>query len=111
LGEISAAKGDPFEAAPAVRVLLALSGNPSRVGFPLRWRRAPDETREDRLRLIQRRAPDLSEPRLLEALRSASALGEDVKGNHRMSTRIDGMLLVVVVDEASHVVVTIWREE
>jgi len=65
----------------------------------------------NRLRFIQRRAPDLSEPRLLEALRSASVLGEDVKGNRRMSIRIDGMLLVVVVDEASRVVVTIWREE
>jgi len=38
-------------------------------------------------------------------------LGEDVKGNRRMSIRIDEMLVVVVVDEASHVVVTIWREE
>lgn len=65
----------------------------------------------NRLRLIQRRAPDLTEPRLLEALGSASVLGEDVKGNRRMSLRIDEMVLVVVVDEARQVVVTIWREE
>ncbi len=60
--------------------------------------------------LIGRRAPDLTEQRLLEALGSASELGEDVKGNRRMSIRLDEML-VVVVDEANQVVVTIWREE
>jgi hypothetical protein len=38
-------------------------------------------------------------------------LGEENKGNRRMSIRIDQMLIVVVVDEASQVVVTIWREE
>jgi hypothetical protein len=65
----------------------------------------------NRLRLIGRLAPDLTEQRLLEALGSASELSEDVKGNRRMSIRLDGMLLVVVVDEANQVVVTIWREE
>lgn len=39
---------------------------------------------KNRLRLLRRRAPELTEPRLLE---------------------------VVVVDEANQVVVTIWREE
>jgi hypothetical protein len=38
-------------------------------------------------------------------------LGEEIKGNRRMSIRIDQMLIVVVVDEASQVVITIWREE
>jgi hypothetical protein len=47
----------------------------------------------------------------LEALGSARLLGEDIKGNHRMSIQIDEALLVVVVDEANQVVVTIWREE
>jgi hypothetical protein len=63
------------------------------------------------LRLLRRRAPDLTEPRVLEALGSARVLGVDIKGNRRMSVRIAEILLVVVVDEANQVVVTIWREE
>lgn len=65
----------------------------------------------NRLRLIQRRAPDLTEQRVLDGLGTASLLGEDVKGNRRMSVRIDELYLVLVVDEAKQVVVTIWREE
>jgi hypothetical protein len=41
----------------------------------------------------------------------ARSLGEDVKGNHRMSVRVAGKHLVVVVDETHQVVITIWREE
>jgi hypothetical protein len=63
------------------------------------------------LRFLRRRAPDLTEPRVLEALGSARLLGEDLKGNRRMSVRIADVLLVVVVDEPNQVVVTIWREE
>jgi len=63
------------------------------------------------LRLLRRRAPELTESGVLEALGSARSLGEDVKGNHRLSVRVAGKLLVVVVDETNHVVVTIWREE
>lgn len=66
---------------------------------------------KNRLRLLRRRAPDLTEPRVLEALGSARVLGEDIKGNRRMSIRIAEILLVVVVDEADQIVVTIWREE
>jgi hypothetical protein len=53
----------------------------------------------------------LTEPRVLEALGSARVLGEDIKGNRRMSIRIAEILLVVVVDETDQIVVTIWREE
>ena len=66
---------------------------------------------KNRLRFFRRRAPELTESRVLEALGSAGSLGEDIKGNRRMSIRIADMLLVVVVDEANQVVVTIWREE
>lgn len=66
---------------------------------------------KNRLRLLRRRAPDLTEPRVLEALGSARLLGEDIKGNRRMSIRIAEILLVVVVDETDQIVVTIWREE
>ena len=65
----------------------------------------------NRLRLLRRRAPDLTEPRVLEALDSASMLGEDMKGNRRMAIEVAEMHLVVVVDEANQFVVTIWREE
>jgi hypothetical protein len=66
---------------------------------------------KNRLRLLRRRAPELTEPRVLEALGSARSLGRDVKGNRRVSIRIGEILLMVVVDEAKQVVVTIWREE
>jgi len=48
---------------------------------------------------------------VLEALDSASMLGEDMKGNRRMAIEVAEMHLVVVVDEANQFVVTIWREE
>lgn len=66
---------------------------------------------KNRLRLLRRRAPELTESGVLEALGSARSLGEDVKGNHRMSVRVAGKLLVAVVDETNQIVVTIWREE
>ncbi|MGH2699894.1 MAG: hypothetical protein ACRDJL_11955 [Actinomycetota bacterium] len=66
---------------------------------------------KNRLRFIQRRAPSLTESRLLEALGSASVMGEDPKGNRRVSIRLDDVLLLVVVDEAKEIVITIWREE
>jgi hypothetical protein len=65
----------------------------------------------NRLRLLQRRLPGLTEARLIEGLGSAIAFGADVKGNRRMSIRLDEAVLVLVVDEANQVVVTIWREE
>ena len=40
-----------------------------------------------------------------------SVMGEDVKGNLRMSIRIDDVRLAAVVDEARQIVITIWREE
>jgi len=66
---------------------------------------------KNRLRFIGRRTAPLSECRLLEALASADVVGEDIKGNRRLSIRIDDVLLTVVVDEARQIVITIWREE
>jgi len=66
---------------------------------------------KDRLRFIGRRGALLSGSRLLEALASADVVGEDIKGNRRLSIRIDDVLLTVVVVEARQIVITIWREE
>ena len=66
---------------------------------------------KNRLRLIQRRAQGLSERRLLKAIESANVIGEDLKGNRKVSVLVDGVLLVGVVDEARQIVITIWREE
>lgn len=63
---------------------------------------------KNRLHLLRRRAPELTEPRVLQVLGSTHSHGRDIKGNRRMSIRIAEML---VVDEAKQVVVTIWREE
>lgn len=66
---------------------------------------------KNRLRLIARRAPAVTERWLLEALASAALAGTDVKGNRKFSVRIDAILLTAVVDQERQVVVTLWREE
>jgi hypothetical protein len=64
----------------------------------------------NRLRLIQRAWPRVTEATLLEALGSGDMLGRDAKGNRRVSIEIEGIRLVVVIGERDQLVVTIWRE-
>lgn len=66
---------------------------------------------KNRIRLIARRAPDVTEEWLLEALTSAVLVGTDVKGNPKFRVRIDAIMLTVVVDEERQIVVTCWRED
>lgn len=66
---------------------------------------------KNRLRLIAKRAPAVTEGWLLEALFTAALVGIDVKGNHRLRVGIDAILLTAVVDRERQVVVTLWREE
>lgn len=66
---------------------------------------------KNRLRLIAKRAPSVTEKWLLEALASAALAGTDVKGNRKLKVRIDAILLTVVVDQERQLVVTLWREE
>lgn len=66
---------------------------------------------KNRLRLIARRVPAMTEKALLEAMDSAPLVGTDVKGNQRLKVRIDAILLTVVVDQDRQQVVTFWREE
>lgn len=66
---------------------------------------------KNRLRFIARRWPGASEPQLLASLTSAKIIGQDVRGNSRLSVEVGGILLTVVVDSVNDVVITIWREE
>ncbi len=66
---------------------------------------------KNRIRLIARRAPNVTEEWLLEALTSAVLAGTDVKGNPKLRVGIGAILLTVVVDQEKQVVVTCWREE
>lgn len=66
---------------------------------------------KNRLRWIQRLAPALSEADLLGALATARRSGQDLKENQYLSVVIEGLRLMVVVDEAEQIVITMWREE
>jgi len=64
----------------------------------------------NRLRWIGRRHPSVSEASLLETLPQAVTVGYDDRGNRRARVTLGRAGLIVVVDEAQSVIITVWME-
>jgi hypothetical protein len=64
----------------------------------------------NRLRWIARRHPGVSETLLLETLPRATAIGYDERGNRRARVAVGITSLILVIDEAHGVIITIWVE-
>ncbi|MBW3578968.1 MAG: hypothetical protein KY462_14760 [Actinobacteria bacterium] len=64
---------------------------------------------KNKLRWIRRDAPAVSEEGLVAALEQGDVLGEDQRGNVRMTVEVSGTRLTVVVDPDDELVITVWR--
>jgi hypothetical protein len=64
----------------------------------------------NRLRWIARRHPSVTESALLAALPQAILVGYDDRGNRRVRVALGTIGLMVVIDEAQGVVITMWVE-
>jgi hypothetical protein len=62
----------------------------------------------NRLRWIRRRHPIATEARLLDALSDARRLGYDERGNLRVMATLGSAEVVLVIDEAAALVITMW---
>lgn len=66
---------------------------------------------KNRLRWIRRTVSGLDENDLIEALAQGTTIGRDARDNRQVRVAIEGLGLILVVDEEAEMVVTIWREE
>jgi hypothetical protein len=66
---------------------------------------------KNRLRWIRRNVSAVTETDVVAAIDSGETIGRDVKGNRHIAAVMNGVRLVLVVDEERQLVITMWREE